>query len=89
MTTTEAEWDEDTRNLALALDAVPRCPVCGGDPSVCQDAARQFDWKVPDPTRCHRTTAIRTRQERLAKDSAEHLDALLWGAYLDNSLIKA
>lgn len=85
-TLAEPEWDESTRALVLALDTVPRCPACGGDPALCQDPARQFDWTVPDPVRCHRTTTLREAQQRFSQGvDAEHPDALMWGVHLLNT----
>lgn len=74
----EPEWDQATRDLVAAHAHVPSCPSCGGDPALCQDPARQFDWRVPDPTRCHRTTALREAQSRMREDDNPALDALIW-----------
>lgn len=79
----EPEWDQGTRDLVTAHAHVPQCPVCGGDPALCQDPSRQFDWRVPDPTRCHRTTALREAQTRMRESDNPHTEALLWQVLLD------
>lgn len=77
-TVAEPEWDQATRDLALALDDVNLCPVCHRPAEICQDPERQFDWKVQDPVRCHATTAIRERQKGVTEETNPHADALIW-----------
>lgn len=74
----EPEWDQATRDLALGHAAVDLCGVCGGPAYLCQDAARQFDWRVGDPVRCHRTTALREKQKSVTEETNPHTEALLW-----------
>lgn len=74
----EPEWDQASRDLALALDQVALCTVCGGPAELCQDPAREFDWQVPEPIRCHRTTRVRERQALMTEQSNPHQDALVW-----------
>lgn len=81
----EPEWDQATRDLALALDAAKiehLCPICGREKSVCQSAELQDDWDVPPPTRCHATTAVRQHQKRLNEDTNPYQDALVWSTRL-------
>ena len=84
MTTTmaEPEWDEDTRNLALAFDDVNICPICGGPAALCQDPARQDDWVAQPPVRCHRKTAILQRQSSVTEETNAQMQALLWPVVL-------
>lgn len=86
MTTTmlEPEWDEETRNLVLALDLAPLCPACGGPAELCQDAAREFDWHVPAPVRCHRKTALSQAQRAVTEQTNPIPEALLWRVVLDD-----
>jgi hypothetical protein len=79
---TEPEWDEATRDLVVALDDVDLCSVCGGPAYLCQDPEREFDWTIDEPTRCHRTTAIRKAQAALDEETNPHQDALAWRAGL-------
>ena len=81
-TLAEPEWDQATRDLALALDAVDLCPVCGGPSYLCQDAELMDDWTAADPLRCHRSTAIRQLQSKFSEKTNPHMDALLWSANL-------
>lgn len=74
----EPEWDEATRDLALALDAVPMCGSCGGPAYLCQDVERQDDWRAGDPVRCHATTARLQRQKGVTEETNPHVAALLW-----------
>lgn len=78
-TLAEPEWDAETRNLALALDQIPRCPACGGDPALCQNPANEFRWRTEPPTRCHATTVLRRNQQ---DNTSEIPDALLWRVYM-------
>lgn len=77
-TLAEPEWDQATRDLTLARDAVAMCQVCGGPAYLCQDAERQDDWKAEPPVRCHRTTAARAHQGKFSEKTNPHLDALVW-----------
>mgnify|MGYP005990682873 CR=1 FL=1 len=81
-TLAEPEWDDRTRDLALAFDDWDECPVCGGPAELCQDPERQFDWRVPEPTRCHRTTALREAQDKVTEATNPHTNALIWGTTL-------
>lgn len=74
----EPEWDEATRDLALALDAVPMCPVCGGPSYLCQDVARQDDWQAGDPIRCHAQTARLQRAKGVTEETNPHTQALIF-----------
>jgi hypothetical protein len=80
----EPEWDEATRELVLGLDAVDLCPSCGGPSYLCQDAAREFDWKVSKPVRCHRSTALKQAQRRISEETNPIPEALLWQAVLSD-----
>lgn len=83
----EPEWDEDTRNLALALDAIPMCPLCGNPTSICQDAEHQFDWHAEDPVRCHAQTARLARQASVSEETNPQVEALLWPVQLRRPLV--
>lgn len=74
----EPEWDETTRDLALALDAVDLCPVCQGPAYLCQDPKRQFDWQAADPIRCHAQTARLQRAKGITEDTNPHASALIF-----------
>lgn len=74
----EPEWDEATRDLALALDDVRLCPVCGGPAYLCQDPERQFDWRADDPVRCHAQTARLERAKGVTEETNPHVEALIW-----------
>jgi hypothetical protein len=78
----EPEWDEHTRNLALALDHVDLCQVCGRPASLCQDPARQDDWQVGQPVRCHATTALRQTQRTFTEETNPVVEALMWPVIL-------
>lgn len=80
----EPEWDEATRDLVLALDAVPMCPVCGGPSVLCQDPELQDDWRAADPIRCHAHSARLMRQRAVTEETNPGLAALLWPVYLKN-----
>lgn len=77
-TLAEPEWDEETRNLALAHDAVNICPLCKGPAAICQDPARQFDWRAQAPVRCHITTARLLAQRGVSEQTNPAVGALLW-----------
>jgi hypothetical protein len=77
-TVAEPEWDEATRDLALALDAVPLCPICGGPSYLCQDPQRQDDWQAGDPIRCHAQTARLARAKNVTEETNPHVSALIW-----------
>jgi hypothetical protein len=74
----EPEWDDATRDLALALDAVDICPVCRGPAYLCQDPKRQDDWLAGDPVRCHAQTARLERAKRVTEETNPHTSALIW-----------
>lgn len=77
-TVLEPEWDEATRDLALALDAVPMCPVCGGPSYLCQDVERMDDWVAGDPVRCHAQTARLQRAKGITDETNPHSSALIF-----------
>jgi hypothetical protein len=81
----EPEWDEETRNLALGLDGVDLCPLCGLPSYLCQDPELQFKWRVPQPTRCHVTTAKLAAQASVSEETNPQSAALLWGIELGGS----
>lgn len=74
----EPEWDEDTRNLALAFDQVALCPKCGGPRELCHDPEHQFDWETPPPIRCHRFTALLEAQRGVDENTNPLSAALIW-----------
>lgn len=78
----EPEWDEDTRTMALAYDAVEMCPRCGGPAYLCQDSANQDNWQIPAPVRCHRITALRTAQKPFTEKTNPVVEALVWRTVL-------
>jgi len=77
-TMAEPEWDEATRDLALALSDVPLCPHCGGPAELCQDPERQDDYVAVDPIRCHAHTARLLKQKGYSEETNPALGALLW-----------
>lgn len=81
----EPEWDQATRDLVLALDAMDLCPICRGPAYLCQDPARQFDWTAGDPVRCHAQTARLERQKGITDETNPHSSALLFPVYLNVS----
>lgn len=84
----EPEWDPDTRNLVLAREALPRCPVCGRDPAVCQDPQR--DWAVDPAIRCHPTTALLEAEARFTKDrESEGVDPQMRGLMFPVRLVES
>lgn len=78
----EPEWDEQTRELALAYDAVDLCPRCGGPAYLCQDPELQDRWAVELPVRCHRTTALREAQKGVTEQTNPVVEALIWRTVL-------
>ncbi|WP_232676671.1 hypothetical protein [Nocardioides sp. R-C-SC26] len=78
----EPEWDDATRDLALAHDSVNLCSACGGPAYLCQDPDLEFDWHAPPPTRCHRLTALREAQKGIDSETNPHPDALVWSTRL-------
>jgi hypothetical protein len=85
MTTTmaEPEWDEQTRDLALAYEQVDLCPACGRPSFICQDPEFQFDWVVLPPTRCHAKTALLAAQAQVTEATNPQVQALLWQVTLN------
>jgi hypothetical protein len=80
----EAEWDDDTRALALGLahfeDSL--CPVCGRPSTVCQSPDNDGMFAVRDPIRCHIGTALSIKRDR---DREKHMiapDALIYDVEL-------
>jgi hypothetical protein len=78
----EPEWDDATRELALALDGVEMCPVCGWPAYLCQDPALQDDWRAGDPIRCHAQTARLMRQKHVTEETNPGVGALIWPVQL-------
>ena len=61
------------------------CPLCGFPKEVCQSPQTEYRVSVPDPTRCHITTAIKKAQDARVKrygDSLKFEDGLLWAVTL-------
>lgn len=81
----EPEWDQATRDLVLAYDAVNMCPLCGGPAYLCQDPALQFDWTAGDPVRCHAQTARLERAKGVTDETNPHAAALLFPVSLNTS----
>lgn len=81
-TLAEPEWDQQSRDVALALTNAPVCPVCKGDPALCQSEEYGDAWVAESPIRCHRTTALREAQaafdKRHGDETNPHKDALVW-----------
>jgi len=82
--TREPEWDDETRDWALALTAAEdnQCPVCGGPRDECTDPNNEFKWVGIGPYRCHRGTASATHQANFfgqGKQQPRYAEALLWG----------
>lgn len=81
----EPEWDESTRNMALALDDCDRtqmCGVCGQPKHICQNPDYQFDWTTDPPTRCHAATASIIQKRGFKDDPSAPIEALLFTARL-------
>jgi hypothetical protein len=84
VTTVEAEWDEQTRDIVLGLAGYndSLCPLCHRPAHVCQDPDTQFNWYTPPPTRCHATTAVMAQQAGFTEETNPQVNALLFGAEL-------
>lgn len=84
----EPEWDVQTRSAALALDLYEDslCPLCRQPSHICQDPAKQFDWRSPDPTRCHATTALLNKQKGYTDETHPPAAALLFGVQLNEGV---
>lgn len=78
----EPEWDEQTRELALAYDAVDICPRCGGPAYLCRDPELADQWEATAPVRCHRLTALRLAQRGVTEKTNPVVEALMWGTVL-------
>ena len=76
--TVEPEWDEQSRQTAIALAHVDLCPLCGRPSDVCQDPNRQDDWLAGPPIRCHAYTALLQAQARVTEDTNPQSAALIW-----------
>lgn len=74
----EPEWDEQTRDLALAFDRVDLCPRCGGPAFLCQDPELADRWETPAPMRCHRATALGHAQKQVTEATNPIAHALIW-----------
>jgi hypothetical protein len=79
-TMAEAEWDDDTRALALGLadfeDSL--CPACGRPSAVCQSPDNDGRFAVLDPIRCHVTTALSMKRDADREKHTLAPDALLY-----------
>ncbi len=66
MTRTEPEWDDATRDAALALEAheADLCSSCGMPRSVCHAPENADRFRAEGPDRCHATTAVIAARER-------------------------
>jgi hypothetical protein len=82
----EPEWDQHSRDLALAHDALVFCDHCGNLRSVCTDPDRQDDWVAGDPIRCHAQTARLARQKGVTEDTNPNAEALSWPVHLRGGL---
>lgn len=85
VTTTEVEWDEETRTRALALDAYRRslCPCgCGFPASVSQAPDNEDRFDAGLPYRCHVRTAIAKAAERLRAADVDAPEGLLFAPTL-------
>lgn len=78
----EPEWDQETRDLALAYAAVDLCPVCAGPAYLCQDPALQDNWRALPPVRCHRRTALLQAQAQVTEKTNPQMAALMWRTVL-------
>ncbi len=79
----EVEWDETEQEWMRALAAWRDehiCPSCGWPKAICQDPMAEWYVEVPDPTRCHVTTALRRAQNAYSDRKGSNPDGLLWGA---------
>lgn len=74
----EPEWDDETRQLAVALDRVDICPVCHGPAYLCQDPANEFAFQVDPPVRCHRATTLTEAQRGVTEQTNPVPHALIW-----------
>jgi hypothetical protein len=77
-TLAEPEWDQATRELALAYDLVDLCPLCGGPSYLCQDPEMAEGWKAGDPVRCHATTARLQRADKVTEQTNPQHRALMF-----------
>ena len=70
MTTTEVEWDDETRSKAMALEfyRASLCPNCGLPADVCQAGANEFAFEADGPYRCHARTAVSEARARVGED---------------------
>jgi hypothetical protein len=84
VTTVEAEWDEQSRDIVFGLAGYEDslCPLCKRPSHVCQDPVNQFNWYTPPPTRCHATTAVLAQQQSFTEETNPQVNALLFGAEL-------
>ena len=80
----EAEWDDDTRALALGLadfeDTL--CPACGRPASMCQNPDNDGRFIVRDPIRCHAATALSMKTDADREKHTLAPDALLYEVQL-------
>lgn len=78
----EPEWDQETRSLALGLDSLDVCPICGGLAAECMAPEHQDDWVAEDPIRCHRETARLFKQKGYSEEANPAVAALAWPVHL-------
>jgi len=78
----EAEWDQDQRDMVLALTEAERgeCAGCGQPLGESTDPENEGRYRVDPPTRCHGCNALQIAYEK-AKDY-KHPEALRWNAHL-------
>jgi hypothetical protein len=88
--TREVEWDEEQRDLMMALDVYRAglCPLCGWPAKTCQDPANANLLEPQVPARCYVRTNIEVKQEKEASESHNRPQpsALLWGARMKDAI---
>lgn len=83
VTTTESEWDDDSRAWVLALLEVEaqRCPGCNGHLPDTTDPAHEGRYLTGPPLRCHRCTALHQRQDNY-RDDPNRAAQVMWPVHL-------
>lgn len=66
MTRREPEWDQWSRDAAIALEMHEDglCGSCGLPRSICHDPKNAGRFRAEGPDRCHASTAVMIAQER-------------------------
>jgi hypothetical protein len=84
VTTVDAEWDDQTRDVAMSLQLYEEslCPLCKRPSHNSHDPDNQFNWRPRPPTRCHATTAVLAQQAGFTEETNPQAQALLFGAEL-------